>query len=131
MAELLNEVNNGLTPNTDDKVNEPQINFTGEMTLVEKAGLGDVILVSGKLSASFYTQCGLSGEVFLDKLKVKLNAAFINESYQDREEYSDMIDIEVSGKVYDLFYTKQKNINLMDLFREFIYINKNPYPAKK
>ncbi len=129
--DLLNEVNGIVDLNEihqDSQNKKTFLKFEGELSTANRPILGDVYLVSGLLSLSFYSQCGKSGLFFIDHLEVEINSVFISESFKSRPEYAELTEIDVKGEVYELYFVENKCLDLQSLFREYIYINKESYP---
>jgi hypothetical protein len=89
----------------------------------------DVFLLTGDLKLSFLTYCVKSMQLMPQDLSVPLKCCFIHESFQEKEEYADVIEIFVEGDMQELFFYTDTEIDLMGCVMEIIEVHKNPYPT--
>jgi len=132
MKDLLDELNEPITTGSVlFSQSPPFIKFKGEAIKKQNPKYGDIVFFTGELNSRFIANCAKSGEPMLDEIDLEVAAVFISEDSRDKNTLNDEVDLFVDGADYDLyFYTLQK-IDFCSVLREYIFLNKNPYPIQK
>lgn len=133
---ILNELNENVDEEDleDLKRQSPQasechLKFSADIKKVKNSKYKEVVLVEGELSAKFMTYCVSSGKLMSDVMECEVLVAAIDKSLQQSLGFDEeVIDIEVDGQEYDLYYFESNQLDLAPILHEYIYLNKNPYP---
>ena len=65
----------------------------------------------------------------MDSIDAEVRACFIDEEMKKRFEMEDELSVFVDEGEYDLYFFQNDKIDLFEIFREYIFLNKNPYPV--
>lgn len=123
MKLLLEEISHHPLPPGNDPL-RPVLTFSGSLTLTQHSFFNENLIVEGELSIQFYDQCTRTGDIFLNSMNIMIDAIFI----KDHPDYRELTELEVQGKCYELYFFKKNKVDLCPLLREFLYMNKDPYP---
>ncbi len=127
---LLDELQEDVDEEDKTTSQEPVfITFHGHIKKMKSGKYQEILKLNGELRARFLTLCVSSGDVMVDEIVVDVNMAAIDDT--NREKYGfdeDMIELEVDGEEHDLYYFKENELDLLPVFHEYLYLNKNPYP---
>ncbi|MDA8791894.1 hypothetical protein N9N67_01540 [Bacteriovoracaceae bacterium] len=105
-----------------------ELNFS--LTKKYKHEYGDVLILQGELELSFTTYCVKSLQTMNESLSLPINCCFLHQSYQEKEEFADIIEIFVDGNIFELFFYNDLSVDVKACIDEIIEVNKSPYPTK-
>jgi hypothetical protein len=132
LKELLFELNAD-APGMPAEIAFGQTTLNLELKLSRKsnAEFNEYILLDVKLDALFFTQCVKTLTLMKDDLSFEFKACFIDISFEKQDEYEDLTEFYIDNEMRDLYYYEKRLINLCEVIREQIFLNKNPYPTRK
>lgn len=108
--------------------NQGELKFEGSYYKKNKSEYGDFVIITGTLSARYFTSCSQSGKTMQDEIVAECNACILSESFKVNPDYKDEIELYVDAEMRDLFFQKHSYVLLNEVFHEYLYLNKNPYP---
>jgi|GEM_PF-3343772 len=130
MAKILSELNEPLEEGDVLYSKEtPFIRFKGEVVKKKNPQYGDIVLVMGDLDAAFVTTCIQTGKPMIDTIDVDVRACYISNDSKKRYGHDDEIDIVVDDQEFDLFFYNDEKLDIYEVLREYVFLNKNPYPV--
>jgi len=123
-----------LNENVDSKLPEEfletsHLDVNLEIVKKHKGSYGEYLLVSGKLNTHYHTQCVRTLSEMTEDLEVEFKACYLEDTYQDNEEFRDQVDIFMDGEVYELYFYENRLANIQLLIHEQIFLNYNQYPV--
>lgn len=107
----------------------PFLKFKGEAIKKQNVNYGDIVILQGDLSAKFITTCITTGAAMMDSIDTEIRSCFIDEAMKKRFQMEDEVSVFVDEGEYDLYFYQNDKIDLYDVFREYVFLNKNPYPV--
>lgn len=107
------------------------LNLSLKISRRNNAEFNEYILLDAKIEALFFTQCVKSLTLMKDDLNFELKACFIDTSFEKQDEYEDLTEFYIDNEMRDLYYYEKRVIDLSEVIREQIFLNKNPYPTRK
>lgn len=94
-----------------------------------KGSYGEYLLISGKVNTHYHTQCVRTLNEMTEDLEVEFKACFLDNAYEENEEFQDQVDIFMDGEVYELYFYENRIANIQLLIHEQIFLNYNQYPV--
>lgn len=107
----------------------PGIWFKGELTRRSNGKFGEMLFLTGELSARFYTNCIKTGKIMIDSLETAVQAVFVDEEMVERYDLADEITIDIENEEYELYSYQNDVADLAHVLHEHTFLNKNPYPS--
>tara|TARA_R110000868_G_scaffold42681_2_gene144029 strand:+ start:10755 stop:11243 length:489 start_codon:yes stop_codon:yes gene_type:complete len=130
VGELLAELNEDLTKEELAEL-DTELFLTIECEVSRKTTdkLEDHIKVTGKLSTVFGARCIKSGSPMIDNLELEIKFVVIDHELITRYGYEEETTLFVDGEEYELYSSQDNRFDIKDIFHEFIWLHKDPYPT--
>ncbi len=113
----------------NEKRAQTDISISCSMQRKFKQTYSDYILVEGKLSVDYLTECVRTLMPMHESITQDFTACFISDEYEQDERFLDQIEIFMDNKLYDLHFYSDQKLDFKQFIEELIHLNKNPYPT--
>jgi hypothetical protein len=129
MGAILDEMNEGFDQSEREEV-KSFMRFKGEIHKVNDPRMEEVVIIKGELSARICAICGRSGDLIGDEIDIQINAALLEQQIIQKRQLEEEVNVWVQNEEYDLFTYEQNKVDIVPMLKEYVYMNKNPYPMK-
>jgi hypothetical protein len=125
VKELLDELSDGVD-HQDEVVPYLKIFISLDKRFNEK--FESFVLINGRIEALHPAICVRSGDSFLDKLDIPVNAIVIDDNLREKWGYDEEITMFFEDEEKDLYTFENSQIQVKEILHEYLFLNKNPYP---
>lgn len=112
----------------EEYLEETSISCELEIKKMFKQQYGDMIFVRGNIETQFKTQCVRTLENMDDNLILPINSCFLDQKFEETEEFSEQLEIFEENQLFDLYFFDKGFVNIAEMIHEQIYLNINQYP---
>ncbi len=126
LDELQEDVDDG---EVGTSLDAPGLWFKGKLIRRSNGKFGEVLFLTGELSARFYTNCVKSGRLMIDEFDAEVKAVFVDVEMITRYSLDDEVSIELEGDEFELYSYQDDVANLGEVLHEHVFLNKNPWPT--
>lgn len=129
IGKLLQELEDEIDPSDFEGFPESTMNFDGHIKKGTGGKFGEYFALSGKLLAKYRTLDVKTGQPMQADLDIDLHLCCIEDESKDKFELEEELVIYLGEEEYDLFFFDGKKIDVAEIFREMIFLEKEEYPT--
>lgn len=129
LKDILLEMNENAKDRTPEEwLNETEITLELELMKCFKGEIGEYLLVTGHLEASYATECVRTLKPMKENLTADFKSCFAPEALLSSEEYAETGEIWTDNHTWELYGYERHHVELFEMVREQAYLNYNYYP---
>ena len=129
IKEFLIEMNENATEKSpSDYLEETSLVIQGEIEKKNRTDLGEFLLASGTIKATYATECVRTLRPMSIKMEVPFKVVFLDESLATSELFADIDETYVENDVYEIYFYNKRTVDLQEMLHEQIFLNYEQYP---
>ena len=130
LTDLLHELNEKVSERTSEQyLADSELDLDIRLKRVHHQPFGNVLICTGNLHASFFTECVRTLKEMKDEVNVDFKACFIPNHFAEDEEYEDLDETFVDNDIHEVHFSEKNIADLKEMVHELINLNINQYPV--
>ena len=129
IKEMLFELNEHATDKTPEEwQKETSLVAFGEITKKDKPDMGEFLLVTGTIEATYATECVRTLKPMKKDLDVPFKVCFLDQALAETEMFKDLDETYVENEVYEIYFYDKRTIDFQAMIHEQIFLHLDLYP---
>lgn len=130
LADLLLELSDKASNKSAEEIlSQGNIALELELLKKQKNHRGYFLILKGKISVTYITECVRTLAEMKDSLELEIKACFIPAHLQQDEQLKDQTEIFEENELLELYYYAKGQVPISEMLHEQIYLNLNQYPV--
>lgn len=130
VREILMEMNENATEKKPEAyLAETSLVISGEVEKKNRADMGEFLLLTGTIEATYATECVRTLKPMKVDLSVPFKVCFVDESLATSELFADIDETWVENDTYEIYFYSKRIVEFHEMIHEQIYLNYNQYPV--
>lgn len=130
LEKLLIELNEKATERpVEEKLANTSVTCELEITKKQKHHMGNYLVVKGKFTAEYLTECVRTLQEMKDSVETEIKACFLSEFLEKDENFQEQTEIFEEDEMLELYFYAKGQVQLAEMIHEQVYLNVNQYPV--